>query len=65
MQKSKYLAINSVVQHTKIVDNILLSLYTLSLVLFTSSANDYGIISSWQVKLRIPVITSPNEVIVM
>ena len=45
MQNSKRVAINTIAQYTRTVINMLLSLYTVRLVLITLGASDYGIYS--------------------
>lgn len=45
MQNSKRVAINTIAQYTRTVINMLLSLYTVRIVLITLGASDYGIYS--------------------
>lgn len=45
MENSKRVAINTIAQYTRTVINILLSLYTVRIVLITLGASDYGIYS--------------------
>lgn len=45
MQNSKRVAVNTIAQYTRTVINMLLSLYTVRIVLITLGASDYGIYS--------------------